>query len=853
MATKKAITDMNTNSSHQASTAFEISSSPTVNTIPASQSITYLPTSYATGNPNDYLPCKPGTFLCKSQEQFYVCGQFGGNEWTYGGLRDVSSGMICQNGDIVLEKGHIKRTVVKKISPRELQVESLEKRQIFGGDDYRPLNALFHSNYESDGGDGIADTEGKPVSNTLAVSNGSPQSNYISSDADETKGSTKPSLDGSIEDIAAASSKLTKGAGEGTEGNAEELFGQRTNLLERRLQKRQDEPIQVPGFVYSDGSDGGNGIDGATDTVLEWFGQPKDPLYEGLENPSAENISEEPEMQSVEEDVRLGMFDGAEDEEPGPEDVFSGVSDTVTQNTTKSRKRQEQDLKTPDFKFSDGSNGGDGIAEDPVTIFGEEPENYEDEWPVADGDGIETASVGAVSTGGSPTFGNQSNAKYISIPEESGYDEAPQSTKQEVDTQRRQVNRPDDKPYTSLSISKAIPAIPGPTFLTVKGELSGAEAVAMGTKSGLNGFAGVYTSKFPEDTEPKVKPASGFLKGYVPLPTNLNGLFVESQANPGPAATEGLIGKDAFNAGMNVPGNPSSAYSAIGNDNPLALGPESRPLTGPVDAGEGTEDAPELLFPSLVGNMVLKNGINLTTDNSEAESFDNDLVEGNGSDFETDANDELGKVEDDYEDDSGIEGSPPTFVSSTPYATPITPTTLISVKFLSVELITASLFTPSLTASESFSTPIPPLNTTVSSLVKTNLKEGHNDIESSVWKDGNLDFDYLPPTPTSNNVAASILPFFMGPGPVVPTNLNISWPGPLNLHNSPTWSKVALPSSPISILGSTIMMNAGVTTTVSLFGPTPSWPPAIPGVVNGAWPPALPGVSPHTKAFSSGL
>jgi hypothetical protein len=49
-------------------------------------------------DPNDnYLPCRPGTFLCKSETQFYTCGQYGTGPdvWSYGALRDVAEGMSC--------------------------------------------------------------------------------------------------------------------------------------------------------------------------------------------------------------------------------------------------------------------------------------------------------------------------------------------------------------------------------------------------------------------------------------------------------------------------------------------------------------------------------------------------------------------------------------------------------------------------------------------------------------------------------------------------------------------------------------------------------------------------------------
>jgi hypothetical protein len=44
--------------------------------------------------------CTPGIFLCNGEKQFWVCGQFGGDGWTYGALRDVSGGMTCKDGKI---------------------------------------------------------------------------------------------------------------------------------------------------------------------------------------------------------------------------------------------------------------------------------------------------------------------------------------------------------------------------------------------------------------------------------------------------------------------------------------------------------------------------------------------------------------------------------------------------------------------------------------------------------------------------------------------------------------------------------------------------------------------------------
>lgn len=70
------------------------------------------PLEYVNGNVENYLPCKPGTFLCKSEIQFYTCGKFGGeSEWSYGALRDVAPGMSCEPK---LSHGSAKRSLGKR-------------------------------------------------------------------------------------------------------------------------------------------------------------------------------------------------------------------------------------------------------------------------------------------------------------------------------------------------------------------------------------------------------------------------------------------------------------------------------------------------------------------------------------------------------------------------------------------------------------------------------------------------------------------------------------------------------------------------------------------------------------------
>lgn len=58
------------------------------------------------------------------------------------------------------------------------------------------------------------------------------------------------------------------------------------------------------------------------------------------------------------------------------------------------------------------------------------------------------------------------------------------------------------------------------------------------------------------------------------------------------------------------------------------------------------------------------------------------------------------------------------------------------------------------------------------------------DDDGNVWQDGVLFSPAITTAPVpepSENVAADILPFFMGPGPVIPQGIPFSWPGPNNL------------------------------------------------------------------------
>lgn len=185
--------------------------------------------------------------------------------------------------------------------------------------------------------------------------------------------------------------------------------------LKRALRKRQDygDNVQVPGFIYSDGSDGGNGIDGVADAAEELFGKEQDqttPPDTGDDSKSAPSAASKPSAVSkpsaaaqqkpastsqdsskdtskdnsddADEDNDDEADDSADEEE---DDGDADEEDDDSSNSTARRTKRDDLPPAPaGFKFSDGSDGGDGIDSDPTGLFGSEPANYQRLWGVAD-------------------------------------------------------------------------------------------------------------------------------------------------------------------------------------------------------------------------------------------------------------------------------------------------------------------------------------------------------------------------------------------------------------------------------------------------------------------------------------
>ncbi|KAK0367348.1 hypothetical protein LTR94_000345 [Friedmanniomyces endolithicus] len=76
-----------------------VSSAPAQSTYPASSN---AQPPYASGDPESYLPCVPGTFICLSQTTWDTCDyndgsvpSYSSTSWVYDYPRTVAAGMMC--------------------------------------------------------------------------------------------------------------------------------------------------------------------------------------------------------------------------------------------------------------------------------------------------------------------------------------------------------------------------------------------------------------------------------------------------------------------------------------------------------------------------------------------------------------------------------------------------------------------------------------------------------------------------------------------------------------------------------------------------------------------------------------
>lgn len=190
------------------------------------------PPTYVGDDTTPYLPCKPGSFLCKSSTQFYTCGQFGGSpEWSYGALRDVAPGMHCEPK---LTRGSAKR--------------SISKRQL---EDLQSISGLVDSDFgdEHEGGDGV------------------------DVDAEALFGDYSGDLYVDLE----KSNDLENGWYD----EASQLADAPDGVKKRTFRKRQD----YEEFQFADAENGGDGIDADPESL---FGEAPNELLSGLEDPNVD-------------------------------------------------------------------------------------------------------------------------------------------------------------------------------------------------------------------------------------------------------------------------------------------------------------------------------------------------------------------------------------------------------------------------------------------------------------------------------------------------------------------------------------------------------------------------------------
>jgi hypothetical protein len=205
------------------------------------------------------------------------------------------------------------------------------------------------------------------------------------------------------------------------------------------MRKRQDygDDVQVPGFSYSDGGDGGNGIDDVSSAAESLFGNRDDsdtaesensddedvatkktsaktpvkkPVKTPVKTPAAEDTDQDASQGAAkdttgdasddtsDEDDKTdtGNNNAAADEDTDDDDADEEEEDDdASSNATARRLKRAEPSPLPvpvplpapvgSFNFSDGSNGGDGVDEDPGSLFGiNEPSDYDQKWGVSD-------------------------------------------------------------------------------------------------------------------------------------------------------------------------------------------------------------------------------------------------------------------------------------------------------------------------------------------------------------------------------------------------------------------------------------------------------------------------------------
>lgn len=1073
------------------------------------------PTFYLTDDtgPND--ECEPGTFLCKSSTQFWVCGQFGDGNWAYGALRDVSQGLTCSEGTIdrlsisLGEKApgtwigadaskdaetESPSSPVADASPGHIhprndlaEYEKSDKAPAYKDwMSYRPGSSPWHSEYtwhgQVSGGckrnECYTEKEAagtKDDADTFFNATVGPEYDAQSSFLQTTDINVRDEEDMSIfpginnEPVGPVSQDPTFVSKADT--MASDTLMPFANSPARnkscgRFRKRQDygDDVQVPGFFYSEGDNGGNGIDGVGEAAIEMFGQSNDEeepeindtnKVESSNGEDHEDVArldtngdseddndddgiddtadaeDDPDTTDANEeavdDSEYTFQDADEKEDVAKEDMFDpttvvvgekelettpsnvkattkvappaegrsglilkrsgrlpSVADLLAQVQKKTfqagetpvaylplldgigdrrrfftlggvvdiepdvlrsalkgnnperydwgelnrkrspaspqqsmpvlldisaKQRQAIDPQTstpraiaashasstqtsipketilsdpdslipPGFDFSDGSNGGDGIEEDPVALFGEEPEDYGSQWgvdkkaqqnetapvilndPGPDQGKIASTSTEPIHTSGAILIPEEFAAEQASIPlsttEKTGdirrtQEPAPHMTK-EMSVQTHPVGNPLKlhKTVTPLGIAPSTAASPiGQSPSAPSHEGFSSSKIYQGASSDdvvkdKADLADLRPLPLSSSAKGKSRPAPGTWDAPDTVALDHANAILQEEHFVGeprvPKSSEGSIDKspglidDIIEPNINGPGIILDAGAgAHGKNTDHSIHPIAKPafatwnpnkphvvgiIVDPSYTDEGTKDAAEAMFPSLA---ITKSDASSTDVGSDPDDYthDDSLVDEDSGD----------KIE---------------LVSS-----------IKNTMKIPVSIVNSTSVYRSTTLSS--------VSTAISSSSSAYVAEVHSSCTQAAWVDGVLKVQLAynpcannaPPTPTAN-IAASVLPYFFGPGPVLPFGADWKWPGPYNLHRTPSF----IPAIPSTLQSSAILVGSSSTygvssaTTDSVYrnenvvpvgvGSSISWPPPIPGFTS-SWPPSLPGVTP---------
>jgi hypothetical protein len=810
---------------------------------------------YANGDTNAYLPCRPGKFLCKSATEFYTCGQFEQPGWTYGALRQVAAGTQCQ----------------PKLSPDD----AIVKRSTGYGDTDRPLKKVYQLNHHSDEVGPlkvigkIAQRFSKLTEEILAFcgrGRGNESSHWRGGGRDDSffrdsqKGLGKRQSDdrnvglglddgGDAEDAEAWLPYTATGSEDVIADSASpEVY---SNVPSENLDSNSkilpDEDEMEEDSTYPIDTSNLADIVDQDDEVTDI------PALDELEALINTVVGTRKASDNIESLPSYGEYEGDEDGEDEFPDVDTDA-DTSGDNGDSYRQRQATPmLSNSTITASNASKiAGDGTDDDPTALFGPKPANFEKEWPVSTehvSPPHSPALIAAKSKGKAKAKEDEPEVNYQYVVVGSGpTDKSTHPRPVGNSTSHRPKHKSTHpRPMGSLTApthgSKHKSTHPKPVGkkASARPEINYENAGGKGPtdKSTHPRPVGKASSQSevnyddavgngPTDKSTHTKPVGNTTsQGPTDKSTNPKPVGKKGNATPSPVHAPGIL--SIPRPVINAAGSPFPKPSIKILVNPL------RPTVNVSTSTSAVSSSIALETSTLT--VTVTPTPSATGEAFKAEYLDAESVQGTGENGSTEGKSSAADWQDGL-----LFPSSEIFPSASSPPVPTTPTvsSYIAASILPYVFGHGPVVPPGtnmswphprplgfkLTASSSISTP----STFVSSVSAS-----------------------LPPTPTtptvSSFIAASILPYLFGPGPVVPPGTNISWPHPRPLVVKHTLSAPTLLPTPSTVSSSAFSPTPSAKTSVwppSLPGVTDSWPPPLPGVT-GVWPPPLPGVTPTAK------